>query len=47
MKDIKQYIKEMADSGIFEAIGDGVSIQDTNFKVLYQNKVHIDLVGGI
>lgn len=45
MKDIKQYIKEMADSGIFEAIGDGVSIQDTNFKVLYQNKVHIGLIG--
>ena len=45
MKDIKQYIKEMAGTGIFEAIGDGVSIQDTDFKILYQNKVHIGLVG--
>ena len=30
---------------IIAAIGDAVSIQDTDFRVLYQNKVHEDLVG--
>ena len=45
MKEIKQYIKKLADQEIFEAIGDAVSIQDTDYKVLYQNKVHKDLIG--
>jgi len=31
---------------IIAAIGDGISIQDTHFKVLYQNQVHKNLVGG-
>jgi len=30
---------------IVAAIGDGVSIQDANFKILYQNKIHRQLVG--
>ena len=30
---------------ILAAIGDGISIQDTNFRVLYQNKVHKEMVG--
>jgi PAS domain S-box-containing protein len=30
---------------IINAIGDAVSIQDTNFRVLFQNKAHKDLVG--
>ncbi len=30
---------------ILETIGDGISIQDTNFKVLYQNKKHKEMVG--
>ncbi len=30
---------------IIAAIGDGLSIQDTNFKILYQNQVHKDLIG--
>lgn len=30
---------------IIAAIGNGLSIQDTNFKVLYQNQVHKDLIG--
>jgi PAS domain S-box-containing protein len=33
-------------AAIIAAIGDGVSIQDTNFRVLYQNKAHLDMVGG-
>lgn len=31
---------------IIAAIGDGMSIQDTDFKVLYQNEKHKELVGG-
>jgi PAS domain S-box-containing protein len=30
---------------IIAAIGNGLSIQDTNFKILYQNQVHKDLIG--
>jgi PAS domain S-box-containing protein len=33
-------------AGILAAIGDGVSIQDTNFRILYQNQAHKDLLGG-
>jgi signal transduction histidine kinase len=32
--------------GVLAAIGDGVSIQDTDFRILYQNEVHKSLVGG-
>ncbi len=31
---------------VLSAIGDGISIQDLNLRVLYQNQVHKDLVGG-
>ncbi len=31
---------------IIAAIGDGLSIQDTNFRVLYQNEKHKELIGG-
>jgi len=31
---------------IIAAMGEGVSIQSLDFKVLYQNKVHQDIVGG-
>ena len=31
---------------IIAAIGDGVSIQDTDFKILYQNDAHKELLGG-
>jgi len=30
---------------LFESIGDGISIQDKSYKVLYQNKVHIAMDG--
>jgi PAS domain S-box-containing protein len=42
----EQIISELVEKGFFEAIGDGISIQDTNYKVLYQNKIHKDLVGS-
>ncbi len=44
-KDIEQIIKNLEEQGILEAIGDGVSIQDTDFKVLYQNQVHKNIIG--
>lgn len=31
---------------IISAIGDGISIQDENLKVIYQNQVHKNIVGG-
>ncbi len=42
---IKQYLNELAKNEFFEAIGDGISIQDTNFKILYQNGKHKSFVG--
>jgi len=30
---------------IMAALGDGISIQDTNFKILFQNQVHKEMVG--
>jgi PAS domain S-box-containing protein len=30
---------------IIEAIGNGLSIQDTNFKILYQNQIHKNIIG--
>jgi len=30
---------------IIAALGDAISIQDTDFKVLYQNKIHQDIIG--
>ena len=30
---------------IIAAIGDGISIQDRNFKILYENKIHRDMMG--
>jgi len=32
--------------GILSAIGEGISVQDTEFRVLYQNQAHRELVGG-
>ncbi len=31
---------------VIAAMGDGISIQDRDFRILYQNKVHQELVGG-
>jgi len=32
--------------GILDAIGDAISIQDTDFKVIYQNQLHKDIMGS-
>ena len=37
-KTLDQLIEGIIGQGIFEAIGDAVSIHDTDFKVLYQNE---------
>jgi diguanylate cyclase (GGDEF)-like protein/PAS domain S-box-containing protein len=49
MKDKKKASQELIKSipalQIIDAMGDGISIQDRNFKVLYQNEVHKSFVG--
>jgi PAS domain S-box-containing protein len=44
-KIIDQIIKTKEIQNILETIGDGISIQDTNFKILYQNKVQKNFIG--
>ena len=44
-KTIENVIDEIADQGIMDAIGDGISIQDVSLKILYQNRIHKDLFG--
>jgi PAS domain S-box-containing protein len=43
-KDLFSVRPELIES-IIEGMGDGISIQDTNFKVLYQNRIHKGFVG--
>jgi PAS domain S-box-containing protein len=46
MNPREQIINEIVEKGVFEAIGDGISIQDTNFKILYQNNIHKKIIGN-
>lgn len=39
-------IEKSKSEAILEVIGDAISIQDLNLKILYQNRAHIDLVGN-
>lgn len=41
----KHLIQEVIKHGLLDAIGDGVSIQDTDFRILYQNKAQKELIG--
>ena len=45
VKTYEQLINELVTHGIIDAIGEAVSIQDTNFKILFQNQQHKDMVG--
>jgi len=45
MKDKIKHIEASGVMAICDAMGTGVSIQDTDFVVLYQNTVHKDLIG--
>lgn len=41
----KRLINELKETGIIDIIGDAISIQDIDFRVIYQNKRHKDIVG--
>jgi len=36
----EEFISELKKTGLYDALGDGLSIQSTHFKILYQNKIH-------
>jgi PAS domain S-box-containing protein len=42
---LKTILNKIEDQGILEAIGDGISIQDRNYRVIYQNQIHKNFVG--
>lgn len=42
----EQIVHEIIEKGVFDALGDGISIQDMKYKILYQNKVHISFIGN-
>ena len=46
MKTIKSFINNIVKQGVFDAIGDALSIQDTDFRILYQNNRHKEIVGS-
>jgi PAS domain S-box-containing protein len=42
---VKTEEEKAKSEAIIAGIGDGISIQDTNFRVLYQNRIHKDFIG--
>lgn len=42
----KHPFREFIAGELFDAIGDGISIVDLNFRILYQNKMHKSLMGN-
>ncbi|MEW6714132.1 MAG: PAS domain S-box protein [Nitrospirota bacterium] len=44
-KTTKQIVMDWVSQGVFDALGDAVSIQDTDFKVLYQTQSHKKMIG--
>ncbi len=42
---LKTILNKIDDHGILEAIGDGISIQDRNYRIIYQNQIHKDYIG--
>jgi len=42
---LNKLIKDLTKTGFMDMMGDAVSIQGRDFRVLYQNKLHKDLVG--
>jgi PAS domain S-box-containing protein len=44
-KTTKQIVMDWVSQGVFDVLGDAVSIQDTDFKVLYQNQSHKKMIG--
>ena len=43
---VRAHDEKEKNEAIISALGDGISIQDTHFKVLYQNNRHRQIVGG-
>ncbi|HBU05096.1 MAG TPA: hypothetical protein DEA95_00420 [Nitrospiraceae bacterium] len=44
-KSAEKLLKDIQNLEILESIGDAVSIQDTNFKIIFQNKISKGIVG--
>jgi len=44
-EEISKLLEKGSIPAVFDSIGDPISIQDTNFHVLYQNKAHRDFIG--
>jgi PAS domain S-box-containing protein len=44
-KTTEELIKDLVAQGVVGAIGDGISIQDMEYKIIYQNEKHKDFVG--
>jgi PAS domain S-box-containing protein len=42
-KSLPELIREIEEQGVIESFGEGVSIQDTDYKILYQNTIHKNL----
>ncbi|MBI5204596.1 MAG: PAS domain-containing protein [Nitrospirae bacterium] len=50
-KELREAVKKIAEEkarseAIIAAIGNGMSIQDTDFKIMYQNQTHKDMAGS-
>ncbi|UCD34704.1 MAG: PAS domain S-box protein [Nitrospiraceae bacterium] len=43
---LDQLIRKVEDLGLLDAISDGISIQDRNFQIWYQNRAHRDFMGS-
>jgi diguanylate cyclase (GGDEF)-like protein/PAS domain S-box-containing protein len=43
---IKHFIRSILNTGAYEAICEGISIQDTDYKVVYQNTAHKKIFGS-
>ena len=41
----EKFIRALQHTGIIDAIGEAISIQDTNYEILYQNQNHKDMIG--
>ncbi|MBI5408822.1 MAG: diguanylate cyclase [Nitrospirae bacterium] len=45
-ESIKRFIDNLVSTGLCDAIGDGISIQDTGYKIFYQNTAHKNIFGN-
>lgn len=45
-KSLPDLIRAIEEQGIIDAFGEGVSIQDTDYRILYQNMIHKNFIGN-